>query len=151
MTLRRSPSRGNAFLETLIVLVILGITLAFVSPMILDRVRSTRIRVAADQLAMDLRAARLAAVSNRKAVAVVISADDSSYEYTDARGMLREVAIPDGVTIVSTSSPITFRPNGSVVGGAATVFELELTHGRLERRTVNVNTIGAPNVETVRL
>ena len=45
-----SQSRGHAFLETLIVLVVLGLTLVFAAPIVTDRVRTTRIRVAADQL-----------------------------------------------------------------------------------------------------
>ena len=89
----------------------------------------------------------MAAISNRKPVSLVVSTDPANaYEYTDTQGVLRRLELPDGVRIVSSTSPITFEPNGSVVGGASTVLETNLAQYRLERRTVSTNVIGISRV-----
>ncbi len=140
---RLRRERGVTLLEALVALLLLGITSAFASSLVVERVRATRNRVAADQLAVDLRWARMAAISNRKPVSLVVSTDPANaYSYTDGQGVLRRVELPDGVRIVSSTSPITFEPNGSVAGGASTVLETELSKYHWERRTVSTNVIG---------
>ncbi len=147
MTDRRRGESGLTLIEALIALLLVGISSAFASSFVVERVRATRSRVAADQLAVDLRSARLAAISNRKPVSLVVSTDPANvYEYTDGRGTLRRIDLPDGVRIVSSTSPITFEPNGSVAGGASTVLETELAQYRLERRTVSTNVIGIARI-----
>ena len=144
--------RGVTFLEALVALMLLGISSAFASSLVVERVRATRSRVAAQQLAVDLRSARLAAISNRKPVSVFVSTDPANaYEYTDAHGVLRRIRLPDGVRIMSSTSPITFEPNGSVAGGASTVLETNLAQYRLERRTVSTNVIGISRISHERV
>ena len=138
---------GVTLLEVLVALVLLGITSAFASALVVERVRAARSRVAADQLAVDLRSARLAAISNRKPVSLVVSTDPANaYEYTDGQGTLRRVDLPDGVRIVSSTSPITFESNGAVAGGASTVLETQLSKYQQERRTVSTSVIGITRV-----
>ena len=147
MSDRHKRERGLTLIEALIVLVLLGISSAFASSVVVERVRATRSRTAADQLALDLRAARMAAISNGKPVSLVVSTDPANvYEYTDGRGTLRRIDLPDGVRIVSSTSPITFEPNGSVAGGASTVLETELSRYHWERRTVSTNVIGIARI-----
>ena len=147
MTNRRRGESGLTLLEALVALLLVAISSSFASSFVVERVRATRSRVAADQLAVDLRCARLAAISNRKPVSLVVSTDPANaYEYTDAQGVLRRVELPDGVRIVSSTSPIRFEPNGSVAGGASTVLETKLAQYRLERRTVSTNVIGISRV-----
>jgi Tfp pilus assembly protein FimT len=147
MTNRRREESGLTLIEALIVLLLVAISSAFASSFVVERVRATRSRVAADQLAVDLRSARLAAISNRKPVSLVVSTDPANaYEYTDHQGKLRRVDLPDGVRIVSSTSPITFESNGSVAGGASTVLETQLSKYHQERRTVTTNVIGIARV-----
>jgi hypothetical protein len=67
------------------------------------------------------------------------------YVYTDVRGNVRQVALPEGVRIVSSTNPIQFTPNGSVVGGASTVFETDVTEGVVSQWTIMTNVLGVPS------
>lgn len=152
MKTRRNRERGFTLLEGLAVLVILAITATVVSTMALERVRSARIRVAAEQFAIDLRAARLKAVSNRSPVDVTISLDPTNaYEYTDGHGRLRQIRMPPGVQIMSSDSTISFQPNGSILGGTSTVFETELSPQSTERWTVTTSVLGNPRTTHYRV
>jgi hypothetical protein len=83
-------------------------------------------------------------------VTVAVSTNPlNSYEYTDARGDQRSVHLPPGVRIVSSVTPITFRPNGSVLGGATTVIETELSSSRTERWSVQTNGLGISRASKV--
>ena len=149
---RPITERGLTMLEALVALLLLSITSVFASSLVVERVRVTRSRVAADQLAMDLRATRLAAISHRKPVSLVVSADPvNAYEYTDGQGVLRRVQLPDGVRIVSSTSTITFQPNGSVAGGASTVLETQLSKYDLDRRTISTSVIGVARLSHERV
>ena len=143
MKKRMGRQSGLTLIETLIVVVIASITLMIVSPLVAGRVKVAKARVAANQLEIDLRAARLTAVSNRKAVDVIVRAEPANnYEYSDARGDRHLVQMPSGVRIVGSTSPISFRPNGTVLGGAKTVIQTErLVHGA-EQWVVETSTIG---------
>ena len=131
---------------------ILVITATVASVMTLDRVRSARIRVAAEQFAIDLRAARLKAVSIRSPVDVTISLDPANaYEYSDGHGRLRHIRMPPGVQIISSNSTISFQPNGSILSGTSTVFETELSPQSTERWTVTTNVLGNPRTTHYRV
>ena len=140
---RRTP--GFSLIESTLAIAILGIVLIVAASIVSERVRAAKIRVAAGQFVMDLRAARLTALSNRGPVDVVVAADPgNSYRYTGAHGMIRLVPMPDGVRIISSTSPIRFRSNGSVLGGASTVIETNLSNSSLERWTVTTSVLGIP-------
>ena len=131
-----------------------GVSVCFANPgtVVLDRVRSARIRVAAEQFAIDLRAARLKAVSTRGAVDVTISLDPANaYEYSDGHGRLRHIRMPPGVQIISSNSTISFQANGSILSGPSTVFETELSPQSTERWTVTTNILGNPRTTHYRV
>lgn len=140
--------RGFSLLEFLVVTVILAIMAAFLIPLAAERLRMARVRTSVNQFTIDLRAARWAAVSSRQPVALTVAVHpDDRYVYTDLRGNVREIALPEGVRIVSSTNPIQFTPNGSVVGGSSTVFETEVVEGRVAQWTVTTNVLGVPLVE----
>jgi len=129
--------------ESLVVIVIVGMTVVVAVPLTAERVRSARIRVATKQFVVDLRAARLTAVSNRSSVDVVVSADPTnSYQFTDSRGREHQVQLPEGVRIANSNALIQFRANGSVLGGASTVLETDLSKYESERWTVTTSVLG---------
>jgi Tfp pilus assembly protein FimT len=140
---RLGSEAGLSVIEILIVIVIVGIAVMMITTLAADRVRVAKVRVAVNQLEIDLRAARLSAVSNRSPVEVVIRAEPgNSYEYTDARGERHAVQMPAGVRIVSSTSPIRFLPNGTVLGGAKTLIETDLTDSGDEKWVVETNVLG---------
>jgi Tfp pilus assembly protein FimT len=129
--------------ESLVVIVIVGMTVVIAIPLIAERVRSARIQVATKQFVVDLRAARLKAVSIRSSVDVAVSADPvNSYRFTDSRGRDHQVQLPEGVRIANSNALIQFRSNGSVLGGASTVLETNLSKYESERWTVTTSVLG---------
>jgi len=137
---------GFSLLESLVVMVILAIMAAAVVPAAVERVRTARVRTTVNQFSIDLRAARWAAVSGRSTVAMTVAVDPSnSYEYTDSRGRVRRVTMPEGVRIVTSTNPIEFKANGSVTGGSSTVFETPLTNEVTSKWTIETNVLGVPS------
>ncbi len=124
-------------------MVILALTATLVVPAAGEGVRRLRIRTMVSQFALDLRAARWNAVAGRTAVDLVVTVDPANrYEYTDHHGRLRSVQMPDGVRIVSSTSPIQFKPNGSLLGGSTTVIESQISASTLSRWTIATNALG---------
>ena len=135
--------RGFTMTESLVVIVIIGMTVVIAIPLISERVRSARIQVAAKQFVVDLRAARLKAISNRRSVDVVVAVDPvNSYEFTDSRGRDHQVQLPKGVRIVNSNALVQFRANGSVLGGASTVLETDVSKYEGVRWTVTTSVLG---------
>jgi len=146
-------SRGYSLPELLIVVALIGLAVAVAIPLIGDTLRMARVRSAADQLALDLRAARTVAVVKRTTVPFAINAaPQNTYEYTDAKGVLRHVVLPVGVRITSaTPSTINFLASGAVTGGATAVMEVALGEGITERWTIQVSIAGVPTMTKVRV
>ena len=139
----RRRSQGFSLLEILLVLVIMALTASLIVPQLGDGARRLRVRNMVSQFALDLSAARWTAVSGRTAVDLVVTVDPAnSYEYTDHHGRLRSVQMPDGVRIVSSTSPIQFKPNGSLLGGSTTVIESPISASLLSRWTITTNVLG---------
>ncbi len=136
-------SRGFSLVELLLVMVILALMATLIVPAVGEGSRKLRVRNMVNQFALDLSAARWTAVAGRKAVDLVVTVDPvNGYEYTDQRGRLRSVQMPDGIRIVSSTSPIQFRPNGSLLGGATTVIESQISESSLSRWTIATNVLG---------
>jgi Tfp pilus assembly protein FimT len=136
----------------MVVLVVMAITLAISTKIVTERIRSTKIRIAASQLAVDLRSARLDAVANRRSVDVFVWPDPVNvYNYTDSRGRERWMELPPGVRIASSDSLVTFRANGSVLGGATAVLETNLSPHIVERWTVDTNALGISRTTVSRI
>ena len=145
-------TRGYSLAELLIVLAIIGVTVAVAVPLVADNMRSAKVRAAADQLAMDMRAARMIAVSKRATVPLTINADPTNtYAYTDARGVLRLITMPRGVRITSANpTSVSFLPNGSLSSASTAVLEVSLGSSAVERWTVTTNTLGVAKLDWVR-
>ncbi len=144
--------RGASLMDFMVAMVLLSIAILAAVPLVAERVQAAKVRTAANQLAIDLRAARMIAVTNRNAVDMTFAVDPgNTYSYPDIRGTLREVRLPAGVRIASSDSPLRFQPNGSVPGGGTTVLEADLAGGTLERWTVTTNTIGVPSIVKERI
>lgn len=147
-----SGSRGVSMSELLVVLAILGIAVAIGIPLVNQQIRMAKIRGAADQLAMDIKAARMIAVSTRSDVDLTINAQPSNfYEYTDNQGKTRRIEMPEGVRITSTTSPMTFHLNGSLNSPATTVLEIDLGSNLTERWTISTTILGVSKTEFERI
>jgi prepilin-type N-terminal cleavage/methylation domain-containing protein len=145
-----AASCGFSLVELLVVLAVLGLSVAVAIPLVSNQIRMAAIRSTAAEFASDLRAARMLAVSGHEPVDVYVDADPANeYHYT-ARGRERRVKLPDGVRIVSSDSRIVFRSDGSVQGGAVTLFEAHGAGGGVERWRVEVNALGLPKTEFLR-
>ena len=154
--------RGFTLPEILIVVSLIGLGAAVAAPLISEAVRSARIRMAAQELAVSLRAARMIAVSANRAVDVGIVVDDPTlgtyYEFLDNRGNQQRVTLPDGIRVDTGASALAlqFLPNGSVVNGPLQIV-LEsgvFVGGALqsgERWTVETNTVGVTVVNHERV
>lgn len=138
---RREP--GVTLPELLVVIAIIGLAVAVSIPLVTDAVRASRIRVAANQFTVTLKAVRMIAVSTQSPVDLVIHASPANaYEYTDIAGRPKRFEMPPGVRITSADSTIAFRPNGSVTAQSATRFEVELTRGKTEVWNVGTSMLG---------
>ena len=139
----RKRSQGFSLLEILLVMVIMALTASLVVPAVGEGARRLRVRNMVSQFALDLSAARWTAVSGRTAVDLVVTVDPANrYEYTDHHGRLRSVQMPDGVRIVSSTSPIQFKPDGSLLGGSTTVIESQISASTLSKWTIATNVLG---------
>ena len=137
-------SRGVTLPEYLVATTVLAIMMTFVAPIAVERVKLVKLRTVVSQLGNDLRAARWVAVSSRGFLDLTVDINGEFYEYMDTHGKLRKVQMPDGVDIVSSTSPIRFGANGSVTGGATTVLEARLSDTLTSRWTIQVNHLGVP-------
>jgi prepilin-type N-terminal cleavage/methylation domain-containing protein len=141
----RPSERGFSLLEFLAVSVIMVLLMAALVPIVSERIQMAKIRAAVNQYSLDLRAARWTAVASRLPVDLDVSVDPGNeYTYTDIRGTPRPITLVDGLKITSSTTPIRFRPNGSVIGGATTVIEADLADGVTSRWTISVSTLGMP-------
>jgi len=144
---RSGHEGGFTLLEGLVVITLSALILATAMALVQERLLSARARIAAQQLAVHLRSARFAAVSQRSPTDVVISTGpESTYSYTDVRGKQHVIRLPEGVAIKSSDSPIRFESNGTVTGGATTVLEAELSGNRRDRWQIDTRPLGVPRL-----
>ncbi len=149
---RRSEA-GVTLPELLAVLAIGALVVAVGVALVSDQVRSANIRASADQFMVDLRAARMIAVAKQTNVSVVVApSPTNTYAYTRADGTPVNIAMPNGVRIVSSApATIQFRSNGSVTAAATTVIEVSLAGNVTERWTVTTSAAGVPTVTKARI
>jgi Tfp pilus assembly protein FimT len=135
--------RGFSLVDFLAAMALVILAMLAATPLVAEKLRSAKIRTAADQLAIDLKAARMIAVTLRRPVDFIVTPDpENAYQYTDGRGQPRRVALPRGIRIVSSSSPIQFRSNGSVASEGITVLEADLADATRVRWTVTTSVLG---------
>ena len=117
--------RGFSLAELMIVVVIMGISLALVAPRLSGVVRVSAIDGALNQVSGDLQFARLLAIKNGWPVRLSTTADGTYAIVEDPTGAnrtLKTVALRrdyPGVTLSATA--ITFDSRGMVTSGDATV------------------------------
>lgn len=135
---RKSPptigdQEGVTAMEILMVLVVVGIMTALAMPLILGNIESYRVRVAAWEMAGDLRLARQRAVSLQKRHRICLSTCGSlvptgGYLLEREEGAawvvdLVRTDIPNGVDLTTTApfGKLTFGSKGEVVGASGTM------------------------------
>jgi len=155
----RLRQRGVTLPELLVGLAIVALAVAMAVPIIAGALRSANARVAANYLSVNLRAARMIAVSANRTVQFSIQAEPhprcsctpTFYEYRDIKNRLRRFEMPRGVTIASaTSSPIVFQPNGGSDAPSTTILRAEVGPGNVELWTIETSLIGVPTVRLAR-
>jgi len=116
--------RAFSLIEIMIVLGIIGITLAIVPPLLGPRLDHGRLQSAVRELAAGLQAARLEAINSRKEITLELDTDKKSYQ-VDTR--LRALHLPAAAGLLLAtaeaeqldehSGAIRFYPDGSSSGG----------------------------------
>ena len=152
----RRTSQGFSAAELLIVIAIIGLVVAVSVPLAANQVKTARARSAADTLGVDLRAARMLAVTRQQDLAFALELDPvNAYSYTGNNGKVRRIVLPTGVRILGTSTPstITFRPNGSIASQATTIVEVALSGSATAKETYTIvtATTGIPKTTKTRV
>ena len=70
---------------------------------------------------------------------------ENQYSFTDLRGLPRTERMPPGIRIVSSTSPVVFRPNGTLDAEALTVLEVQTRQG-LKTWEVRTSRMGVTRV-----
>ena len=149
--------RGFSLTEILVVVALVGLAIAITVPLVAENVNQARIRTAADQLSVDLRAARMIAVSKRAMPFLDVSVEPdpvNRYSFVNARGEARTVQLPTGVRIITPSVDYTIRylRDGSVSGGGnTTVMRVRLSAGDEEEWQVVTNAMGVTRTTRTRI
>lgn len=141
---RRGES-GFSISEMLVVVAIVGLATVIAIPLVSEQVRAAKARSAADQLAVDLKAARMIAVSKRATLNFTIHPDPGNYyEYAGTDGTTRRITLPLGVRIVtpSSTSTIAFQPNGALSSAFTTQIETTIDDDEAERWTITTSVLG---------
>ena len=155
--LQANRERGFSLTEILIVVAIIGLAVAITVPLVAENVNQARIRTAADQLSVDLRAARMIAVSKRAMPYLDVSVQPdpvNRYTYVNGRGETRMVQLPKGIRIVTpgTAYNIRYMRDGSVSGGGnTTVMRVQLSAGHQEEWRVITNAMGVTKTTRSRI
>jgi len=141
---RRRAEAGFSIVEMLLVLAIMGIFITFAGPAFTESYRAYKVRSAAQELSVAIRAVRQVAVSTRASSDLLVNTAGGSYSWTDAKGKTRSWALPTGVSFISaTPSTITFVTNGTVsTGSASIVLQGTVNGSRADRWTLSLNTVG---------
>lgn len=139
---------GFSLGEVLVVVAIAGLAVAVAVPLVSESLRRAKVRGAADQFAISLKAARMVAVTKRQPTSVdILTAGAHAYSYPDAKGRVRTFQLPTGVTFQNvTVDPITFLADGSLAAASTTVLEANVVGSDVERWTVTTSVMGVPRI-----
>jgi prepilin-type N-terminal cleavage/methylation domain-containing protein len=152
---RWSESTGVTLPELLVVVAIISMAVTVSIPLITGAVQSANGRAAANGFAVNLKAARMLAVSANAPLQVTVVGEPhpdcyctaTYYEYPDRGGVPRRFYMPKRVTIASSTTPIVFRPNGSVPGGATTVIKTRVSTDTFEVWRIETGPTGVSMVQ----
>ena len=136
---RSRRQHGVTLPEMLVVVTIIALAVLVAVPTIGDAIRDARLRSATRSLEATFRAARIVAVTQRTDMTVEVrpgpvpptppGPTENQYTFTDLRGLPSTERMPPGIRIVSSTSPIVFRPNGTLDAEALTVLEVRTRQG----------------------
>ncbi|MDH3783953.1 MAG: prepilin-type N-terminal cleavage/methylation domain-containing protein [Acidobacteriota bacterium] len=126
-------SSGVTLPELLVVVAIISLAVMVSIPLVSDVVREARLKGAVGEFAAVLRAARWTAVNSQATTSVTVTQHpNSSFEWTNLRGVVHDTAMPDTVCVESVvdgaNQPITairFHANGGTDGATAVTVVLE--------------------------
>lgn len=150
----RRAERGFSLSEMLVVVAIVGLAVAIAIPVTSEQVRLAKVRAAADEFAIHLKAARMIAVTKHDPVDFVILPDPvNAYRYRAANDEIRTFPLPSGVRIVSPTSEttVTFQINGSLTAANTTILEAMISGDEKERFTVATSILGVATVSRARV
>lgn len=147
--------RGVTLPELLVVVTIIALAVLVAVPTISDTVKTARLRSATRSLEATFRAARIVAVTQQQdssvevrpgpAPPIVPGPTENQYTFTDLRGIRRTERMPVGIRIVSSTSPVVFRSNGTLDVEAVTVLEVQTREG-LQTWEVRTSRMGVTRV-----
>ena len=118
--------KQNAFtlIEILIVLGIIGISLAIVPPLLGNVIDHSRVKSATRYLAAGLQAVRMQAINSRAEATLILDTENQTYKVDDR---LQPLNLPDKASLLLTTAEseqidghtgaIRFYPDGSSTGG----------------------------------
>ena len=131
--------RGVTLPELLVVVTIIALAVLVTVPTVTETVRATRLRSATRSLEATFRAVRIIAVTRQQDATIVVRPApalpatpgpiENQYVFTDLQGRDRIETMPPGIRIASSTSPIVFRPNGTLDAEAVTVLEVQTRNG----------------------
>jgi prepilin-type N-terminal cleavage/methylation domain-containing protein len=141
---------GFSLPELLVVMALIGIFVLFGGPAMADAYKAYKVRSAADELTVDIRALRYNAVTNRASRTMTFrNQNDPSapnqYSFSNAVGQPVTVQFENGVNIeTSSATSLTFNINGSTgaVGNTTIVMSCDINSGRGDRYTITVTPSG---------
>ena len=151
--IRNHSQSGFTLTEILVVVGIIGVMLLFSLPAIAERYKGYQVRTAANELVSDLRAARHTGITRRMDVDFTVRDEGDSppnqYTYTNAKGIVRLVTMPERIAITSApASAMVFNRSGSLDGSAGTVvLEAQVSSDRIDQYTVNISIVGMVTVD----
>lgn len=141
---------GVSLSELMVVIALLALAAMVAVPLTTRKINELRLRSAADEYLVSLRAARMIAVTAGREVSVTLQPHPAnSYSYTDSDGRERSVTLPPGVRIdVASTREIVFRSNGSLQPAepATTIIRAKLPNGNIERWIVDIPLSGIPKM-----
>jgi Tfp pilus assembly protein FimT len=141
--------RGFSLLEAVIVAGLIAIVAAVFLPTFFNTIKNYRAQTSAEQITMNLRFARMAAVKKRRNYQVTFNADPTNTYAVlmdeDKNGSFEkypnaDTSIPDGVKILSGGiTSVTFNARGAATMAGGSTIRVQLTEDFIYRITVASN------------
>lgn len=127
-------NKGFTLIEILIVLGIIGLMLAVVTPMLGNVIDNSQVKSATRHLAAGLKTARLMAINSKEEATLVLDTENRTYTIGDVE---KQLSLPDGSSLLLTTArseqideytgAIRFFADGSSSGG-----QIKLSLNRFE-------------------
>lgn len=153
--LAKGGNSGVTLIELLVVLAIIGLLAGITFPSVSAGIDSVRLRSATDSLAGFLNGAVTRAERRQQPVEILVSVKDNALRlYSTEPGYMRELNMPDGITIeaVLPPDPGELGPRRLILmpGGAVPGIGIQVVNRHGSRRIVHLDPMtGFPRVESV--